>query len=686
MNKFPPLTARVNGLLHGADYNPEQWFNYPGVVEKDIRMMKQANCNVMSVGIFSWAVLEPQEGQYQFGWLDEVLDKLFQQGIYVWLATPSGARPAWMSQKYPEVLRVGRNRVAALHGGRHNHCPSSPVYRRKVAEINQQLAARYSQHPAVLGWHISNEYGGECHCNLCQQNFRLWLQERYTTLEALNEAWWSTFWSHSYSDWSQIESPSPQGEVSIHGLNLDWRRYTTAQVTDFCTQEIVPLKAANPQLPATTNFMEYFYDYDYWQLSKAIDIISWDSYPMWHNQQDETTLACYTAMFHDLMRTLKQGQPFVLMESTPSVTNWQPTSKLKKPGMHILSSLQAVAHGADAVQYFQWRKSRGSVEKFHGAVIDHYGELDTRVGQEVSELGRILGCMSAVSGSRVEAKVAIIFDWESRWAMDDAEGPRNSGLEYENTVVEHYRAFWEQGISVDIINADSDFSGYSLVIAPMLYMVRDGFAARAEQFVSAGGQFVTTYWSGIVNESDLCYLGGFPGPLRKLMGIRAEEIDCLTDDEFNSVTGISGNALGLQGPYQARHLCDLIHTEGAVVLASYDGDFYAGRPAVTMNQFGQGKAWYIASRNDLAFQRDFFNTLAAELQLPRAIDTRFPAGVTAHSRTDGEQAFIIVQNFSNQQQSILLPESYQDMTDLAELTGELILQPWGCRVLQRRLK
>lgn len=685
MNKFPPLSAKVPGLLHGADYNPEQWVNYPGMVEKDVDLMKQASCNIMSVGIFSWSKLEPEEGKYQFAWLDDVLNKLDEQGIHVFLATPSGARPAWLSQKYPEVLRVGRNRVPALHGGRHNHCLSSPVYRRKVNEINLALAQRYAHHPAVIGWHISNEYSGECHCSRCQSDFRVWLQQRYQTLEQLNEAWWSDFWSHTYSDWSQIESPAPQGEVSIHGLNLDWRRFCSTQATDFCAQEIAPLKAANPDLPATTNFMEYFYDYDYWQMSKVIDFISWDSYPMWHNRQDETGLACYTAMFHDLMRSLKQGKPFVLMESTPSVTNWQPISKLKKPGMHILSSLQAVAHGADSVQYFQWRKSRGSVEKFHGAVIDHSGRLDTRVGKEVSELGRLLAAMAPVAGSRVEAQVAIIFDWESRWAMDDAQGPRNAGLHYEQTVVDHYRPFWEQGIAVDIINADCDLSGYKLVIAPMLYMVREGFAARAEAFVRQGGQFVASYWSGIVNESDLCYLGGFPGPLRPLLGIWAEEIDSLTDDETNSVHSVPGNELGLQGSYQARHLCELINLEGATAQAVYGGDFYAGRPALTVNRFGDGKAWYVASRNDASFQRDFFMAIAQELALPRALDTVLPPGVTAQRRTDGESEFIIVQNYSDKAKAMALPAVYADMSDTATLQGEMTLAPWGCRILTRKL-
>ena len=502
MKKFAPLSPKVNTLLHGADYNPEQWENYPDIIDKDIAMMQQAKCNVMSVGIFSWAKLEPQEGVFEFGWLDSILEKLYTAGIHVFLATPSGARPAWMSQKYPEVLRVGRDRVPALHGGRHNHCMSSPVYREKTLKINTLLAERYAQHPAVLGWHISNEYGGECHCSLCQERFRDWLKARYETLDNLNHAWWSTFWSHTYSDWSQIESPAPQGEVSIHGLNLDWHRFNTAQVTDFCRHEIAPLKAANAELPVTTNFMEYFYDYDYWQLAQTLDFISWDSYPMWHRDRDETTLACYTAMYHDMMRSLKGGKPFVLMESTPSATNWQPTSKLKKPGMHILSSLQAVAHGADSVQYFQWRKSRGSVEKFHGAIIDHVGHLDTRVGREVTKLGEMLSQLPGVVGCRTDAKVAIIFDQQNRWALDDAQGPRNLGMEYENTVNEHYRPFWEQGIAVDVIDADVDLSPYQLVIAPMLYMVREGFAERAEAFVANGGHLVTTYWTGIVNESD----------------------------------------------------------------------------------------------------------------------------------------------------------------------------------------
>ncbi|WP_112289865.1 beta-galactosidase [Rahnella sp. AN3-3W3] len=685
MTKFPLLSSKISGLLHGADYNPEQWLESPDVLIRDVEMMKEARCNVMSVGIFSWSALEPEEGHFTFGWMDQVLDRLHENRISVFLATPSGARPAWMSQKYPEVLRVGRDRVKALHGGRHNHCMSSPVYAEKVQLMNSALAKRYAHHPAVIGWHISNEYGGECHCNHCQERFRDWLKARYVTLDALNKAWWSTFWSHTYTDWAQIESPSPQGESGVHGLNLDWRRFNTDQVTRFCSEEIRPLKAENPALPATTNFMEYFYDYDYWKLASVLDFISWDSYPMWHTRKDDIGLAAYTAMYHDLMRTLKQGQPFVLMESTPSFTNWQPVSKLKKPGMHILSSLQAVAHGSDSVQYFQWRKSRGSSEKFHGAVVDHVGHINTRVGREVSELGGILSALAPVAGSRVEAKVAIIFDWESRWAMDDSLGPRNQGLEYENTVAGHYRALWAQGIAVDVINADCELSGYDLVIAPMLYMVRAGVGERITAFVQAGGRFVATYWSGIVNESDLCFLSGFPGPLRQVLGIWSEEIDSLTDDQHNSVSGVEGNALGLNGPYRASELCEVIHLEGAATLATYGDDFYAGTPAVTVNLFGKGQAYYLASRNDQTFHADFYTALAQEMKLPRALEATLPEGMTAARRTDGESEFIFLQNYTAQSQTITLTADYSDMIHGGTLPRKLTLPAFGYQILTRRL-
>ncbi|GJM79385.1 hypothetical protein HMSSN139_18810 [Paenibacillus sp. HMSSN-139] len=231
--KFPPISGKLPVFMHGADYNPDQWLHDPQVLAEDIRLMKLAHCNVMAIGIFSWASLEPEEGVYRFEWLDRVLDTFAENGIYAWLATPSGARPAWMSEKYPEVLRVEKNRVRNLHGMRHNHCFTSPVYREKVTQMNTQLAERYASHPAVVGWHVSNEYGGECHCDYCQDAFRTWLKKKYGSLDALNRAWWTNFWSHMYTSWSQVESPAPHGEMMVHGQNLDWRRFVSDQTIDF---------------------------------------------------------------------------------------------------------------------------------------------------------------------------------------------------------------------------------------------------------------------------------------------------------------------------------------------------------------------------------------------------------------------------------------------------------------------
>ncbi|MFO7153802.1 MAG: beta-galactosidase [Caldicoprobacter oshimai] len=683
--KYPPINPKFPHFLHGGDYNPDQWKHTPEVWDEDMRLMKLAHCNVMSVGIFSWASLEPEEGKFEFGWLDTIMDKLAENGIYAILATPSGARPAWLAAKYPEVLRVLPNRVRILFGGRHNHCYTSPVYREKTRLINQKLAERYKDHPALLAWHVSNEYGGECHCELCQQAFREWLKKKYDNdLDKLNRAWWTGFWSHTYTDWDQIQSPAPHGEGSIHGLNLDWKRFVTHQTIEFMKNEIAPLREITPNVPVTTNFMGTYTGLNYWKFAPELDVISWDNYPRWHGEEPDWELAYKVAFVHDINRSLKGGKPFMLMESTPSMTNWQPVAKLKRPGMHLLSSIQAVAHGSDTVQYFQWRKSRGCVEKFHGAVVDHCGHENTRVFRDVAEVGKVLEKLDPIIGTTVRPEVAIIYDWENRWAIDDAQGPRREKKDYLLTCQSHYRPFWENGVPVDVIDMDCDFSGYKLLVAPMLYMVRPGVAERIEKFVEEGGTFVTTYWSGIVDENDLCFLGGFPGPLRKVTGIWSEEIDALYDHDVNHVVLKDDNPLGLKGEYEARELCDLIHAETAEVLATYKSDFYAGRPALTVNSFGKGKAYYIAFRNNGDFLTDFYGALIKELNLKRAVDTELPQGVTAQMRTDGERVFVFILNFVPEERQVDLKDMrFKDMITGEDITGRISLPPYGVKILER---
>ena len=532
---------RIADLLHGADYNPEQWLDRPDILARDIELMKEAHCNVVSMGMFSWSMLEPEEGNYQFEWLESVINNLYNNGIYTFLSTPSGARPHWLAKKYPEVLRVEKNRVRNLFGLRHNHCYTSPAYREKVAQINGELAKRFANHPGVLLWHLSNEYGGECHCPLCQEAFRNWLKEKYQTLDALNDAWWTTFWSHRYTSWDQIESPAPHGEMMLHGLNLDWYRFVSHQTLDFVKWEKDSVKSYNPELPVTINMMYYFYGINYFDTKDLIDIVSWDSYPVWHKAgTTDLEMSCDTAMMHDIMRSIK-NESFLLMESTPSMTNWQNVAKLKKPGMHMLSSMQAVAHGSNSVQYFQWGKSRGASEKFHGAVIDHYGKSDTRVFREVSELGQRLEGLTPLTKTCNQAQVAILFDWENRWAIDDMQGPRNIGMHYKETVQQHYKAFWKMGIPTDFVDMSCDISKYKVLVAPMMYLLRNGFEQKIKAFVEAGGTLITTYWSGIVNETDLCYLEGTPHGLMDVLGIRSEEIDGLFDGETNSASATTSS-------------------------------------------------------------------------------------------------------------------------------------------------
>ena len=668
-----PLSPLHHEFLHGGDYNPDQWLDRKDILDEDIRLMKKAHVNCVSLAIFAWTRLEPEEGVYTFDWLAETIDRLYQNGIYTILATPSGARPAWMAQKYPEVLRVANTLERNHMGERHNHCYTSPIYREKVWEMNKRLSHAFGNHPGVILWHLSNEYGGECFCPLCTEAFRRWLQEKYKTLEALNHAWWTSFWSHTYTDWSQIEPPLPHGETNTHGLNLDWKRFVTHQTVDFCRWEKDAVRAGGSTLPVTTNLMGFYEGLNYHKFKDVLDIVSWDSYPDWHNTGDPVMVAAEAACAHDIMRCVKK-EPFLLMESTPSTVNWRSIARLKRPGMHMLSSIQALAHGADSVQYFQWRKSRGSSEKFHGAVVDHYGKEDTRVFKEVSDLGKRLSALSPVCGSSVQPKAAILFDWENRWAAEDAAGPRKSCLHYKETVLRHYRAFWQLGVPVNVVDMEHELSSYKLVVAPMLYLYRANIAEKMKAFVQNGGTLVGTYLSGIVNETDLCYLGGMPGEgMSEIFGLRSEEIDALYDGQYNAMT--------YQGRrYQISELCDLTVLQGADVLSSYEQDFYAGRPALTVHPYGKGRAYYQAALLEDGFYLDFYQNILRECGIRPALDAPLPFGVTAGLRK-ADKEIVIVQNYNPHSVKIPLNTPMADLESNALLSDSLELSTYGAAFL-----
>lgn len=637
----------IPDLLHGGDYNPDQWLDCPDILEEDIRLMKEAGVNVVTLGVFSWTSLEPEEGVFTFSWLDEIMDRLYENGIYVILSTPSGAKPPWLAKKYPETMRMGENRIRLLYGDRENQCNSSVVYREKVRIIDEKLAERYAHHPGLIMWHISNEMHGSCHCELCQENFRKWLKRKYHTIEQLNQQYWSAFWSHRYCGFDEIESPSKHGEQAVHALALDYKRFYSELSIDFLQQEIDAVKKYNPEVPATANMYHHNCGIEYHKLAKILDVISWDSYPRWHCGEDkrsEWKQALQASFDFDFCASLKR-KPFYLMESVPSVPSQFAVCKLKRPKMHMLSVVQTIASGADSVQYFQWRKGRGGREKFHGAVLSHNGSNDTRVFRDVCEAGNMLKRLSVLKGKTAHSEAALIFDWENMRALEEQAGLKNSRKDFADIIHEHYEALMKNYVHVDIISQDTDFSSYKLVIAPVLYLFKPETHERIERFTAQGGTFVLTYYSGIVNENDLAYLCFPPYGLNHVFGVKSEEIDSICDDEYNTVTY-------REKTYQAVDYCDIIHADRAQTLSVYGEDFYAGKPALTKNQYGNGNAYYIAFRSKDDFLYDLYRDILAEAGIKKAADIPYIKDVMIKER--GEYLFLM--NFSTEEKTLVLSE------------------------------
>lgn len=682
MNKL----EKVEGFLHGGDYNPDQWLKRPDILQQDYQLMDQAHINTVTVGVFAWARLEPQEGVYDFDWLDEVFDKMNQRNGHVILATPSGARPRWMSQKYPEVNRVDSDGRRHTHGFRHNHCYSSPIYREKVREINTRLAERYGNNPALVLWHVSNEYSGECYCPLCQLNWRKWVKHKYQTLDALNDAWCMSVWSGLYSDWSQILPPSLLGDSKVHGMDLDWHRLVTDMTVDFFNQEIQPLKKLTPNIPVTTNFMaeslkegQYtpLTGLDYGKFAKSLDIISWDSYPSWHNRYESTAeTAMKTAYVHDQFWSLKQ-KPFLVMESTPSCVNWGQYNKAKQPGMHRLSSFQQIAHGSDSTLYFQIRQAQGNSEKYHGAVIGHDGKSDSRVFKDVQQYGQELQKIAEIKGASKHVRVAILFDWDSNWALNRGGGfgrPTRLGIQ---TLQKHYADFWKRDIACDIITSTMDFSKYDLLIAPMMYMVTPDMLARIQRFVEHGGTLVSSYFSGMVDSNDRVNLGGWPQSLQDVFGVEPQELDTLLPGEHYHVKFN-------QREYETTDYDQVLKANDAQVLGIYSDNFYAKTPAITKHQCGKGTAYYIGARLSSTFIQDFYDEIVQDLHLENQFVRHSNPVVSIQTRYKGAYAYHFVMNFSETEQEVEVQRASVDMLTNRPIAKQVRLGKYDVMVLKEK--
>ncbi|NOV03598.1 beta-galactosidase [Paenibacillus planticolens] len=668
------INDKLPYIYYGGDYNPDQWPEE--VWQEDMRLFKLAGINIVTLPVFSWAKLQPSEDTYDFEWLDKIIDTVSKEGIFLCLATSTAAQPAWMSRLYPEVLPVDIDGRKRTHGSRVNFCPNSSVYRMFAQRLAAKLAERYGHHPSLLVWHIGNEYGPHCYCDTCASAFRAWLQNKYGTLEVVNHVWNMSFWSHTVYEWEDIVPPTNLNgnNKCFQGIALDYKRFMSDSILACYQGEHDTIKAITPDIKITSNIWGLFNGLDLKKWAEHMDVVSWDSYPQMNEPMSNV------AMRHDYMRGLKDGQPFMLMEQTPSQQNWQPYNSLKRPGVMRLWSYQAIAHGADTVMFFQLRRSVGACEKYHGALIAHAGHEHTRVFKECTQLGQeLLSLGDTLLDSVTESKVALLFDIDTWNAVEMTSGP-NVDLDYLKQAQKYYKAFYDLNVSIDVISPLSDFSKYELVIAPVMYMMKPGVSERLKSFVKQGGTFVTSFFSGIVNENDLVTLGGYPGELRDLLGIWVEEIDSLQPEMTNAI--IMHESFGkLQGEYECGLLCDLLHLEGAEALGVYGRDFYAGMPAVTLNKYGQGEAYYVATDPDSRFLEEFGQTLCERLNLTPAHQA--PYGVEIRSRQKGGKRYTFVLNHNAYESAILLDEgSYGDLLSNRVCERTLVLEPHGVAILE----
>lgn len=666
--------TQLSRFLYGGDYNPEQWPE--DTWANDIQIFKQAHLNSATINVFSWALLEQREGEYDFSKLDKIVKELSDANFDIVLATATAAMPAWMFKKYPDVARVDYQGRRHVFGQRHNFCSNSKNYQVLASKLVKKIVSRYYKNPHIKVWHVNNEYGGNCYCDNCQNAFRDWLKYKYKNLETLNKAWNMNVWGHRIYDWDEIVVPNELGdawgaegtETIVSALSLDYLRFQSESLLKLFKMEKAIIKKYDPVALVTTNFHALpnkLLDYQKW--AKEQDIISYDSYPSYNMPTYQS------AFLYDLMRSLKH-QPFMLMESTPAQVNWQPYSPLKRPGQMAATELQAVAHGANTVQFFQLKQAIGGSEKFHSAVISHSQRTETRVFKEVTELGEKLEKTgSTILGSKTKAKVGIVFDWNNFWSYEYIDGITQD-LDYVESILDYYKQFYKRNIPMDIISVDDDFSQYDLVVAPVLYMIKSGLAEKIDQYVKKGGNFVASYLSGIVNENDSVYLGGYPGPLKDVLGIWVEESDAVIPGQKITVSLDNNN-------YQANLICDLLHLEGAHALGNYNSEFYKETPAVSENKWGKGTSWYIGTQLDEAGLSKIFDHLISIVNIKSLVETKTDLEITKRVTKSGKELYFVL-NMSNDTKD--LPSEFDAYKNLfTDKSANKKMKAWEVQLLSK---
>jgi len=657
-------------IYYGADYYPEHWPEERWA--EDARLMREAGFNVVRLAEFAWSRMEPAPGCYDFAWLDRAIEVLSAQGIRVVLGTPTASPPPWLMHGRPELFLVREDNSRATYGGRREYCPTHPLYRTHARQITQAMAGHYHANPGVIGWQIDNEFGDRCYCDGCRAAFQDWLRARYGTLETLNRCWGTVFWSHEYTAWEQIPVPLANAVISNPGLDLDFRRFMSAAYAAFQQEQIAILRQVCPGQFITHNFMGFRYDrLDYFDLAQPLDLVTWDNYPrgFWSS---EATSPAQLALSHATMRGLKQRN-FWVMEAQSGITGWQTMAATPRPGEIRLWAYQAIAHGADGIVFFRWRTARFGAEQFWHGILDHDGRPRRRY-DEIAVLGRELQRIApALEGTESRAEAAILLSYDSRFAFQIQ--PNNVSFDYSAHLSDYYAGLHRRHIAADIVGPGANLAGYRLLIVPALYVLPDDLAAKLEAFAESGGTVIVTPRSGVKDIHNTVVDQPLPGLLSALCGVTVEEYDPLYPGASNPLQAASGS--GITGA--ATVWCDILAPETAAVLATYGEDFYAGRPAVTVNRYGRGQVFYVGTVGDRRLVDSVLTQALGVAGLRPPLEA--PDDVEVVLRWQGDQPLIFALNHSAGTREVALRQPYLDLITERVAGPVLSLPPRGVALL-----
>lgn len=661
-------------MFFGADYYPEHWEEERWQI--DASLMKRLNFNIVRLAEFAWVKMEPEEGIFNFGWLDKAVSILSKQGISVVLCTPTAAPPHWLTTKHPEILSKDEKGVVASTGGRRHYCQTNIVYHDYCRKIVTAMAKHYKRNKAIKAWHIDNEFGGRCYCENCAREFRNWLKRKYRSLDNLNKAWGTVFWSRTFTDWNQI--PLPWNHPYIHSphARLDFSRFSSESFVRFQQIQLDIIRKEMPQVPITHNFMQEFVEIDYYDLAKNLDFISCDVYPGFGNSP------AYAAIVHDMARGLKGGKPFWVMEQQVGPVNWKQVNTLLRPGIPRLWTYQAISHGAEGVVYFRWRCARFGHEQFHSGILPHSAEPG-RTYKEIEQLGSELKkVMPELDKTAVNPEAALILDYPTAWFIGDAGTVPNKQVKYLEMVNRYYRALFALPIQSDIVSPKADLLNYKLVIAPLLTLIDDKTAKNLKNYVKKGGFLILTLFSGICDESGVVFDKPFPGPLSDVAGIKVREFDPIPES-FQNEVGITGITLN-KGVYKIEKWCDIIEPQKAKTVATYSNDFYKGNPAITLNKFGKGHVLYIGTIGKDGLEPDLIRWAAEKSGIK--FDLEAKEGLEIRSRKSKDSTYYFVLNHHPLARNITVPEKMKDIISGKIICGKETIPPYGVLILKTGIK